>query len=85
MTVELDLSPEMERQARARAAAHGMSLEAYLLSVIEEASLPARPAAATLEEFEAAMDAFSEGTEALPVLPEEAFSRESTYEGVAPQ
>ncbi len=85
MTVELDLSPEMERQARARAAAHGMSLEAYLLSVIEEASLPARPAAATLEEFEAAMHAFSEGTEALPVLPEEAFSCESTYEGVAPQ
>jgi len=81
MTVELDLSPEMEQQARVRAAEHGVSLEAYLLSVIEEASLPATPAEATLEEFEAAMDAFSEGTEALPVLPEEAFSREGIYRG----
>jgi plasmid stability protein len=81
MTVELDLRPELEQRARMRAAAHGVSLETYLLSVIEEAALPAAPAAVTLEQFEAAMDAFSAGTEALPVLPEEAFSRESIYEG----
>jgi plasmid stability protein len=81
MTVELDLTPELEQQARARAAAHGVSLEAYLLGVIEEAALPATPEEATLEVFEAAMDAFSEGTEGLPVLPEGAFSRESIYEG----
>jgi plasmid stability protein len=81
MTVKLDLNPDLEQQVRARAAAHGVSLEVYLLSLIAEASLPVTPAEATLEEFEAAMDAFSEGTEALPVLPEEAFSRESIYEG----
>ena len=72
MTVELDLRPELEQRARARASAHGVTLEAYLLGVIEEAALPAAPGEATLEEFEAAMDAFSEGTEMLPVLPEEA-------------
>lgn len=81
MTVTLDLNPELEKRIRARAAAHGMSLEAYLLSVIEEAAMPSLPEDATLEEFEAAMDAFSEGSEALPVLPPEAFSRESIYEG----
>src|SRR5438105_3144076 len=65
MTVELDLSPELEQQARARAAAYGMSLEAYLLSVIKDAFLPATPAEVTLEEFEANMDAFSAGTGAV--------------------
>ena len=81
MTVLLDLQPELEKRVQAQAAAHGVSVEAYLVSVIEKAALPAEPEEATLAEFEAALDAFSEGTEALPVLPAEAFSRESIYEG----
>jgi CubicO group peptidase (beta-lactamase class C family) len=52
-----------------------------LLSVIQGSALPPAPQDATLEEFEAAMDAFSVGTETLPVLPAEAFTRESIYEG----
>jgi hypothetical protein len=81
MTVTLELKPELEQQVRTRAAANGVSFEAYLLSVIEDASAIPTFQEATLEEFEAAMDAFSEGTEALPVLPPEALTRESMYEG----
>jgi hypothetical protein len=79
MTVTLDLDPELQERVQAQANARGISLEAYLLSLIEAATPPAPGEGASLEEFEAAMDAFSEGTEGLPVLSEEALSRESIY------
>jgi len=81
MTVTLELDSKLEHRMLIEAAARGMSLESYLLSVIQETATPPPAEDATLEEFEAAMDAFSAGTEALPVLPPEAFTRESIYEG----
>jgi hypothetical protein len=78
MIVTLELKPEVERRVLAQAAAQGVSLEAYLASVIEGA-LPIEPEEGSLEEFEADMDALAEGSELLPVLPPEAFSRESIY------
>jgi hypothetical protein len=81
MTITLDLEPALEQRVLAQAAMHGVSPEAYLLSVIQEAAPPYTAEVTTLEQFEAAIDAFSEGTEALPVLPPEAFTRESIYEG----
>jgi len=81
MTITLDLEPDLEQRVLAQAAAQGVSPEAYLLTIIGEAVLPCAPEVTTLEQFEAALDAFSEGTEALPVLPPEAFTRESIYEG----
>jgi hypothetical protein len=79
MTVTIELTPELHERIEEQAVARGVSLEAYLLSLIEAVALPAPGERASLEEFEAAMDAFSEGTEDLPVLPEEGFSRESIY------
>lgn len=81
MTITLDLRPELEERLSERAAVQGMSLEDYLLSIIETTPIPAPATEATLEEFEAAMDAFSEGSEAYPVLPPEALTRENIYEG----
>ena len=37
---------------------------------------------ATPEEFERAFDAIGNGNERLPILPPEAFERESIYEGI---
>ena len=79
MTVTLDLTPELEQRVAAQAIAQGLSLEAYLLSVIEAASVPAPSERATLEEFEAAMDELAEGLDHLPVLAPEALTRESIY------
>jgi hypothetical protein len=79
MTVTIELTPGVQERIQEQAAALGVSLEAYLLSVIEAVAFPAPGERASLEEFEAAMDAFSEGTETLPVLPEEALSRENIY------
>lgn len=38
MTVELSLGPEVERRLRCKAAAGGLTLEAYLRAVVERAS-----------------------------------------------
>jgi hypothetical protein len=79
MVVTLELMPEVEQRIIAQAALRGVSLEAYLKGLIEAAALVVEPDDGTVEEFEADMDAFSEGTEHLPVLPPEAFTREGIY------
>jgi hypothetical protein len=81
MTVTLDLDSDLEQRLRTEAATRGLPLESYLLSVLQNTAGAAPAEDASLEEFEAAMDAFSAGTEELPVLPPEAFTRESIYEG----
>ncbi len=65
----------------AQAAAQGLSLEAYVLSVIETATVPAPAASerANLEQFEAAMDELAVGLHEVPVLAPEALTRESVY------
>ena len=39
------------------------------------------PPPVTLEEFEAALEAFADDSEDMPVLPPEALTREAIYEG----
>jgi len=79
MTVTLELRPELEQRIAVEARARGLTIEAYLTAVIEEATLPATPHGSTLEQFEADMDALAEGSDQLPVLPPEAFTREVIY------
>lgn len=79
MTVTLELRPELERRLVSGAAARGVSLETYLTSLLEAAMPPLEFDRGTLEEFEADMDALAEGSENLPVLPPEAFTREAIY------
>jgi hypothetical protein len=80
MTVTLDLSPELEEQVVAQARAAGVTMEAYLLSLIRAGVvLPARGEQATQEEFEGFLDALAEDSDDIPVLPPEALTREAIY------
>jgi hypothetical protein len=79
MTVTLELNPELEEHLAAQAARQGLSLEAYLLSIIETRVIPPEAVDVTLEEFEAEMDELSEGTDHIQVLAPEALTRESIY------
>ncbi len=79
MSVTLDLKAETEQRVTAEAAARGVSVEAYLTSLIESGALWTAPETASAEQFEADMDLLAEGSERLPVLPPDAFSRESIY------
>jgi hypothetical protein len=78
MTITLQLTPEVGQRILAQAQAQGVSPETYLTGVIESQLLKVPPPA-TLEEFEAALEAFADDSEDLPVLPPEALTREAIY------
>lgn len=79
MTIKLELRPEVEASLAARARARGIPLDACLQCVIEQIALEQGAPRASLEEFQATLDALAEGAENLPPLPSAAFSRESIY------
>jgi hypothetical protein len=81
MTVTLNLKPEVEAGLLAQAQANGMSLEEYLLSMVEGAALSATQKTLLPEERAAAFEAWSVSHRATPDLSDYAVSRESMYEG----
>jgi hypothetical protein len=79
MTITLQLNAAIEERLLAQAKARGVSLEHYLTSFIEAQFFILEPPPATLEEFEAALEAFAEDSDDMPVLPPEALTREAIY------
>jgi hypothetical protein len=77
MSITVELTPDVEARAATRAAALGLTLEAYLQRLLEEAvQAPASPVPS--HEFERLLDALSAGQE-LPVLSSEATSPAGLY------
>ena len=81
MTVTLNLKPEFEAGLFAQAQASGMTVEEYVLSVVESAVLPATQKTLSADERAAAFEAWSTGHRPAPLLSDYAVSRESIYEG----
>ncbi len=81
MTVTLNLKPELEAGLVAQAQASGMTVEEYLLSVVEGAVLPAMQKALSAEERAAAFEAWSASHRTTPPLSDYAVSRNGMYEG----
>jgi len=81
MSVTLNLRPELEAGLFAQAQASGMTVEEYLLSVVEGAVLPAMQKTLSSEQRAAAFEAWSAGHRAGPPLSDYAVSREGIYEG----
>jgi hypothetical protein len=79
MTITLQLSPQIEESLLSRARQSGMSVDAYVQSVIENSALGQEMLAMSPADFEAALDELSAGSERLPILPPEAFTREGIY------
>ena len=82
MTIRVDLNPETEARLKAEARAKGLPLEKVAEQLLKEA-LTGRTSSRgpmTVEEFHRMLDAMAEGSERLPDLPTESFSRESFYE-----
>jgi hypothetical protein len=78
MQVTVTIPDELAAQAAAR----GISIQAYVQRLIEEAGRKSfsshRPR--TREQIEAFFEAMSEGSRELPSLPTESFTRESFYQ-----
>jgi hypothetical protein len=82
MNVTLNLKPELEAGIFAQAQTSGMTVEAFLLSVVEGAVLPTIQQKLSAEEHAAAFEAWSKGhSTTSPLFSDYAVSRESFYEG----
>ncbi len=81
MTVTLNLTPEVEAGLLSQAQANGMTLQEYLLSMVEGVALSAKQKAMSPEERAAAFETWSAGHRPSPDLSDYAVSRESIYEG----
>ena len=81
MIVTLNLTPEVEAGLLSQAQANGMTLQEYLLSMVEGVALSAKQKAMSPEERAAAFETWSAGHRSSPDLSDYAVSRESIYEG----
>jgi hypothetical protein len=82
MTIQLKLNSETEARLTAEARAKGVPLEKVAEQLLEEA-LAGRPSSQgkmSVEEFHEMLHSMAEGSESLPSLSTESFSRESFYE-----
>jgi hypothetical protein len=83
MTIQIELSPESEARLVAEAQARGMAMEKYAGRLLQE--ILDSPASLcgnlTVEKFHAMLDVLARGSEGLPALPTESFTRASFYEG----
>jgi len=73
--------PEVEAGLLRQAQASGMTLEEYLLSMVEGAVLLKAQESSSSEERAAAFEAWSAGHRPTPLLSDYAVSREAMYEG----
>ena len=81
MTVTLHLRPEVEAELVAHAQVRGMTVEQYLLSVLESAFLASGKKALSAEERAAAFEAWSASHRDTAPLSDYAVSRDGIYEG----
>ena len=82
MTIEVEVSSELEVILKAEAALSGMELKDYAGKLLEEAAIPRLPVKGKLtrQGLHAMLREVGEGSEKLPKLPTSAFTRESFYE-----
>ena len=80
MTLNIELAPEVEARLAVQAQAQGVDLPTYASVVLEQAaSRQVSPKSASLSEFEAALNRLAAHSDNFPLLPDEAFTRESMY------
>jgi len=81
MSVTIRLKPEVEAGLLAQAQATGMTLEDYLLSMVEGAVLLTSQKTSTPEERAVAFEAWAANHRPTPPLPDQAVGREAMHEG----
>ena len=81
MTITINIKPEIEAELARQAEVRGMDVPAYAATLLEQAAQPHPDAAnRSMEEFEKTLDRIAQFSHKIPVLPDEAFSRESLYQ-----
>jgi hypothetical protein len=80
MTITIDISPDVEARLRRAAQRAGLDMHVYVGNLLaDEAPLFPPDTTQDRDEWESDLDELAAGSEDQPVLPPEAFSRESIY------
>ena len=79
MTLILKLEPDVEAGLAAMASAKGLSLDLYVRRLLEQFAAPASSPETTPEQKAAAFEQLIEGLPDMPVLSDEAMSRDAIY------
>ena len=80
MTIIIDIKPEVQAELIRQAAAHGVDVGTYAASLLEEvALLPNSSKALSQSQLDRTLQELAQFSDKIPVLPDEAFSRESLY------
>jgi hypothetical protein len=81
MTIQVELNPELGARLAAKARAEGLPLERAAARILEDAMASRFTASSglTVGDFHTLLATMAEGSERLPSLPTESFTRESFY------
>ncbi len=80
MTIIIDIKPEVQAELSRQAAAHGVDIVAYAASLLEEAAQTHSPAKRlNRNELDETLRELGQFSQKIPLLPDEAFSRENLY------
>jgi S-adenosylmethionine hydrolase len=80
MAINIDIKPEVQAELSRQAAAHGVDIFAYAASLLEEAAqISSVPKKLNPREIDETLRELAQFSEKIPVLPDEAFSRENLY------
>lgn len=80
MTIIVDIKPEVQAELSRQAAAHGIDVGAYAAGLLEEAAhVPAGSKKLSQDQLNNTLQEIAQFSHKIPLLPEEAFSRENLY------
>jgi hypothetical protein len=79
VTLILKLEPDVEAGLAALASAKGLPLDLYVRSLLKQFAAPANSPETTPEQKAAAFEQLIEGLPEMPVLSDEAMSRDAIY------
>src|SRR5260370_30668137 len=80
MTIIINIKPEVQEELSRQAAAHGVDVNSYAASLLEEAAhVPAGAKKLSQAQLEKTLEEIAQFSQKIPGLPDEAFTRESLY------
>ena len=80
MTNIINIRPEVQEELSRQAAAHGVDVSSYAASLLEEAAhVPTGAKKLSQGQLDKTLQELAQFSQKIPVLPDEAFSRESLY------
>lgn len=81
MTITVDITPEVQAELARQAAAEGRAIEAHAAHLLEEAAhLPVAESRLNQDRLEETLREMAQFSHKIPLLPDEAFTRESLYQ-----